>query len=82
MVKWKGSTVDPVKLQDAKIHKDPPGLSGNLLEGRIYHDAFRHRRQGGRHLCGRRRLRRDRRAHHHRGEQQSRHRKRHRRRGR
>lgn len=40
MVKWKGSTVDPVKLQDAKIHKDPPGLSGNLLEGRIYHDAF------------------------------------------
>ena len=40
MVKWKGSTADPVKLQDAKIHKDPPGLSGNLLEGRIYHDAF------------------------------------------
>ncbi len=40
MVKWKGSTVDPVKLQDANIHKDPPGLSGNLLEGRIYHDAF------------------------------------------
>lgn len=40
MVKLKNSTVDPVKLQDAKIHKDPPGLSGNLLEGRIYHDAF------------------------------------------
>lgn len=40
MVKWKGSSVDPVKLQDAKIHKDPPGLSGNLLEGRIYHDSF------------------------------------------
>lgn len=40
MVKWKGSTADPVKLQDAKIHKDPPGLSGNLLEGRIYHDSF------------------------------------------
>lgn len=40
MVKWKGSSVDPVKLQDAKIHKDPPGLSGNLLEGRVYHDAF------------------------------------------
>ena len=40
MVKWKGSSADPVKLQDAKIHQDPPGLSGNLLEGRIYHDAF------------------------------------------
>ena len=40
LVKWKGSTADPVKLQDAKIHKDPPGLSGNLLEGRIYHDSF------------------------------------------
>ena len=40
MVKWKGASADPVKLQDAKIHQDPPGLSGNLLEGRIYHDAF------------------------------------------
>ena len=40
LVKWKGATADPVKLQDAKIHKDPPGLSGNLLEGRIYHDSF------------------------------------------
>lgn len=40
MVKWKGSSVDPVKLQDAKIHQDPPGLSGNLLEGRVYHDSF------------------------------------------
>ena len=40
MVKWKGASADPVKLQDAKIHQDPPGLSGNLLEGRVYHDAF------------------------------------------
>ncbi len=40
MVKWKGSSADPVKLQDAKIHQDPPGLSGNLLEGRVYHDSF------------------------------------------
>lgn len=40
MVKWKDSSVDPVKLQDAKIHQDPPGLSGNLLEGRVYHDSF------------------------------------------
>ena len=40
MVKYKGSTVDPVKIQDVKIHQDPPGIGGNLLEGRLYHDAF------------------------------------------
>lgn len=36
LVKYKGSTVDPVKLNDMKIHQDPPGIGGNLLEGRIY----------------------------------------------
>lgn len=40
MVKYKDSTVDPVKLNEANIHTDPPGISGNLLEGRFYHDAF------------------------------------------
>lgn len=40
LAKWKGASVDPVKLQESKIHKDPPGLSGNLLEGRIYQDSF------------------------------------------
>lgn len=40
LVKYKGSTVDPVKLNDMKIHQDPPGIGGNLLEGRIYHDSF------------------------------------------
>ena len=30
----------PVKLADYKIHKDPPGLSGSLVEGRINYDAF------------------------------------------
>lgn len=39
-IKYKGSTVDPVKLNDTKIHQDPPGIGGNLVEGRIYHDAF------------------------------------------
>lgn len=34
------ATVDPVKLEDYKIHKDPPGISGNLVEGRIAYDAF------------------------------------------
>lgn len=40
LVKYKGSTADPVKLNETKIHQDPPGLSGHLLEGRFYHDAF------------------------------------------
>ncbi len=40
MVKYKDSTVDPVKLNEANVHQDPPGISGNLLEGRFYHDAF------------------------------------------
>lgn len=30
----------PKKLQDYQIHTDPPGISGNLVEGRLYHDAF------------------------------------------
>ncbi len=30
----------PVKLADYKIHQDPPGLAGHLVEGLIYYDAF------------------------------------------
>lgn len=30
----------PVKLQDYKIHQDPPGINGWLIEGRIRYDAF------------------------------------------
>lgn len=30
----------PVKLNDTKLHVDPPGISGNLLEGRQYYDCF------------------------------------------
>lgn len=30
----------PVKLANYKIHEDPPGLSGSLVEGRINYDAF------------------------------------------
>ena len=30
----------PVKLQEYKIHKDPPGIAGNLVEGLVYHDIF------------------------------------------
>lgn len=32
--------VAPVKLEDYKIHQDPPGISGSLVEGRICYDAF------------------------------------------
>lgn len=34
------ATVAPVKLEDYKIHRDPPGISGSLVEGRIVYDAF------------------------------------------
>ena len=34
------ATAAPVKLADYKIHTDPPGLSGSLVEGRFYFDAF------------------------------------------
>lgn len=30
----------PVKLQEYKIHQDPPGLAGHLVEGLLYHDLF------------------------------------------
>lgn len=34
------ATVAPTKLEDYKIHQDPPGISGSLVEGRICYDAF------------------------------------------
>lgn len=30
----------PYKIADAKYQQDPPGISGDLLEGRHYYDAF------------------------------------------
>ena len=30
----------PIKLQDYKIHQDPPGVNGALIEGRVRYDAF------------------------------------------
>lgn len=30
----------PVKLAEYHMHVDPPGISGVLIEGRIYYDAF------------------------------------------
>ncbi len=32
--------VAPVKLNEYKIHTNPPGVSGSLIEGRFIHDAF------------------------------------------
>ena len=34
------ATVAPTKLEDYKAHQDPPGISGELVEGRICYDAF------------------------------------------
>ncbi|MBQ8634473.1 MAG: hypothetical protein IJ420_12810 [Lachnospiraceae bacterium] len=34
------ATVAPAKLEDYRIHQDPPGVSGSLVEGRIVYDAF------------------------------------------
>ena len=34
------ATVAPTKLEDYRIHQDPPGISGDLVEGRICYDAF------------------------------------------
>jgi len=38
---WKKDAVlMPKKIWDTKVHMDPPGLSGHLLEGRFIYDAF------------------------------------------
>lgn len=32
--------VAPVKLAEYKIHENPPGIAGNLVEGLVYYDCF------------------------------------------
>ena len=34
------ATMAPTKLEEYKVHQDPPGISGELVEGRIVYDAF------------------------------------------
>ncbi|MDD6483501.1 MAG: N4-gp56 family major capsid protein [Clostridiales bacterium] len=34
------ATVAPVKLAEYKVHDNPPGINGWLVEGRVYYDAF------------------------------------------
>lgn len=36
----KSATELPYKISEAKAHEDPPGISGTLIEGRYYYDAF------------------------------------------
>lgn len=40
MIAHSVATVAPTKLEDYKTHQDPPGISGELVEGRICYDAF------------------------------------------
>ena len=40
LIKYKGCTVDPVKLQNYHIRKDAQGFDGPVVEGRIYFDSF------------------------------------------
>ena len=40
IMKYKNATVDPVKLKTLRVHKDPMGVDGDVLEGRILYDAF------------------------------------------
>lgn len=40
MIILKDAAMSPMKLETYKIHKDPPGVNGWLVEGRIIYDAF------------------------------------------
>lgn len=40
MIILKDAALSPVKLETYKIHKDPPGINGWLVEGRLIYDAF------------------------------------------
>lgn len=40
MIAHPSATVAPVKLEDYTVHNNPPGISGDLVEGRIVYDAF------------------------------------------
>lgn len=40
MLIHKSAACAPAKISDTKLHMDPPGISGNLCEGRFYFDVF------------------------------------------
>ena len=40
LVAHKDAVLMPYKIADAKVHEDPVGVSGALIEGRHYYDAY------------------------------------------
>lgn len=40
IIAYKYAAAAPVKISETRFHIDPPGISGNLLEGRQYYDLF------------------------------------------
>ena len=40
MIVQKSCATFPMTLNETKLHEDPPGISGNLLEGRQIYDVF------------------------------------------
>ena len=34
------AVIAPVKLAEYKVHENPPGIAGNLVEGLVYYDCF------------------------------------------
>ena len=40
MIAHPSATIAPTKLEDFTIHQNPPGISGELVEGRICYGAF------------------------------------------
>lgn len=48
MIIHKDAAISPMKLHEYKVHQDPPGISGHLVEGRFIYDAFvlEHKKNG------------------------------------
>lgn len=40
IIKHKGTTVDPMKLRNYRVHKNPMGVDGDVVEGRYIYDSF------------------------------------------
>lgn len=40
IIKYKDSTVDPMQLKNYRIHKNPMGVDGDVVEGRYIYDSF------------------------------------------
>lgn len=40
IIKHKGSTVDAMKLKNYRVHKNPMGVDGDVVEGRYIYDSF------------------------------------------